>query len=73
VTIRLLETIAVVAGAIHRSEDRMALLRHARMIARGANGGLPENEDRQEVAERFHAANQLLTEPSDPNRCNAPC
>jgi uncharacterized membrane protein len=73
VTIRLLETIAVVAGAIHRSEDRMALLRHARMIARGANGGLPENEDRQEVAERFHAANQLLTEPPDSNRCNAPC
>jgi len=63
VTIRLLETIAVVAGSVRRSEDRVALLRHARMIARGAGGGLPEVEDRQEVEERFQSANQLLSEP----------
>ena len=29
VTIRLLETIAVIAGAAHRPEDRAALRRHA--------------------------------------------
>ncbi len=68
VTIRLLETIAVVAGSVHRSEDRAALLRHARMIARGAGSGLPEDEDRQEVEERFQTANQLLSEPPDSNR-----
>ena len=60
VTIRLLETIAVVAGSVQRSEDRVALLRHARMIARGAAGGLPEDEDRLEVEERFQSATQLL-------------
>lgn len=65
VTIRLLETIAEVAGSVHRPEDRAALLRHARMIARGACGGLPDEEDRQEVEERFQSANQLLSKSSD--------
>jgi uncharacterized membrane protein len=65
VTIRLLETIAEVAASVHRSEDRAALLRHARMIARGAGGGLPEDEDRQKVEERFQSANQLLSESPD--------
>jgi len=60
VTIRLLETIAVVAGSVHRSEDRIALLRQARMIARGASGGLPEDEDRQEVEQCFQSASQAL-------------
>lgn len=65
VTIRLLETIAVVAGSVHRSENRAALLRHARMIARGAGGGLLEDEDRQEVEKRFQSANRLLSEAPD--------
>jgi len=67
VTIRLLETIAEVAGSVHRSEDRVALLRHVRMIARGSGGGLPEDEDRQEVEERFQSASQLLSKSPDPN------
>ncbi|RPH95119.1 MAG: DUF2254 domain-containing protein [Lysobacterales bacterium] len=67
VTIRLLETIAQVARSVHRSEDRVALLRHARMIARGAVGGLPEDEDRQLVEERFQSANQLLSGAPDSN------
>ncbi|MDO9007098.1 MAG: DUF2254 domain-containing protein [Thiobacillus sp.] len=65
VTIRLLETIAEIAGSVHRSEDRVALLRHARMIANGAGGGLPEYEDRQEVEKRFQIANRLLSESPD--------
>jgi len=67
VTIRLLETIAEVAGSAHRPEDRAALLRHAKMIARGARGGLLEDEDRQEVEKRFQSANQLLREPPESN------
>ena len=67
VTIRLLETIAVVTGSVHRPEDRAALLRHAKMIARGARGGLLEDEDRQEVEERFQSANQLLSGSPDSN------
>lgn len=66
VTIRLLETIAEVAGSVHQAEHRVALLRHAKMIARGAGGGLLEDEDRQDVEERFQAASQLLlSESSD--------
>lgn len=63
VTIRLLETIAVVAESAHRAEDRAALQRHAEMISRGAGKGLPEIEDRREVGERYQAAIQLLREP----------
>ncbi len=62
VTIRLLETLAVIASFAHRPEDRAALQRHAEMIARGAREGLSESEDRQAVEERYHAANQLLSE-----------
>lgn len=61
VTIRLLETITEIAAFVHRSEDRVALLRHARMITRGAGGGLPDEEDRQEVEERFHLVEQVLS------------
>lgn len=62
VTIRLLETIAVVAGFAHRPEDRAALLRHAEMIARGARDRLSEDEDRRAVEERYQAAIQLCSE-----------
>ena len=59
VTIRLLEVIAVITSFAHRSEDRAALLRHAEMITRGARDGLPEEEDRLAVKDRFHAVSQL--------------
>ena len=67
VTSRLLETIIVVAGCVHRPEDRAALLRQAQMIARGACDGLLEVEDRQKVEDRFQSANQLLSESPDSN------
>jgi len=59
VSIRLLETIAVIAESIKHPQDRTALLRHARMISHGADD-LPEDEDRREVRERFQSVNQLL-------------
>jgi len=58
VTIRLLETIAVITGFVHRPEDRATLLRHAEMIARGAREGLPEEEDRRMVQECWQAVVQ---------------
>jgi len=64
VTIRLLETIAVVARFAHRPADRAALLRQAEMIARGARDGLPEEEDRRDVEVRFRAARRLCTGPA---------
>ena len=60
VTIRLLETIAVVADFAHRPEDRAALRRHAEMIARGSLEGLPEKADRLAVETRLLAAVQSL-------------
>jgi len=67
VTIRLLETIAVVAGFVHRPKDRATLLRHAEMIARGASEGLPEAADRRAVEERWQAVSRLC-EPADAGR-----
>lgn len=65
VTIRLLETIAVIAGFVHRKEDRAALRCHARMIVRGARGVLLDDEDRQDVEERYQFADKLLSESAD--------
>jgi uncharacterized membrane protein len=55
VLIRLLDTIAVIAGFAHRPADRAALVRHAEMIDRGARGGLSEVEDRRTVEEHCQA------------------
>jgi uncharacterized membrane protein len=60
VTIRLLETIAVVAAHLHREEDRTALQRQAMMIARGSCEEIPEAWDRQAVEERYQAALKAL-------------
>lgn len=68
VTIRLLETIAMLAEFAHRAEDRAALLRHAQMINRGASEGLSESEDRRVVEENYQAASQLLSEAGAPNK-----
>ncbi len=61
VTLRLLETICVVAPFAKRPEDVAALQRQADMIARGSRQGLPESEDRLAVEERYRAAKQALS------------
>lgn len=66
-SIRLLETIAVVAQFTVRPEDRSALRHHADMILRGARDGLPENEDRRAVEDRFLKARRLLHGPERPD------
>jgi len=68
VSIRLLETITLVAEAVHRPADRAALQRHAEMIVRGAREGLPEEEDRRVVEDRFEVAIQALKELHAPRR-----
>jgi uncharacterized membrane protein len=60
VTIRLLESIAVIAGATHRPIDRAALLHQAEMIARGAREALPEDGDRRAVEECYRDASRAL-------------
>lgn len=66
VTIRLLETIAVIARVVRTPLERAALRRQVAMVVRGARDGLPEAEDRKEVAERYQAVVRLLGEAQDP-------
>jgi uncharacterized membrane protein len=60
VTIRLLETLAVVASFAERPDDREAMRRHADMIARGAREGLSEEEDRRIVNQKYAEVRTLL-------------
>jgi len=60
VTIRLLDTLAVVASFAERPDDLEGLRRHADMIARGAREGLPEEEDRRIANQRYAAVRALL-------------
>lgn len=53
VTIRLLEVLTLLAHKVRTEADRAALLRHAAMIERGGREGLPEEQDRNDVKERY--------------------
>jgi uncharacterized membrane protein len=55
VTIRLLDTLALVATCTSRAEDRAALMRHAKMVAGGAREAFAEEEDRRAMESRFQA------------------
>jgi uncharacterized membrane protein len=55
VTIRLLDTLAVLARRVRREEDRLAVARHATMIENGSREALPEPRDRKDVEKRCRA------------------
>ncbi len=59
VTIRLLETIAVIGTQATRDEERAALLRHATMIQRGSQA-LPEACDQEEIERQYHTVKKIL-------------
>lgn len=63
VTIRLLETIAVVAEQVKRGEYRAELRRHAGMILEESRDAIPGKHDRQEIGQRYHVAMELLGGP----------
>ena len=68
VTVRLLESLAVIASVASRPGDRAALERHADMILRGAAKAIPEEADRQAIAKHHHAVRQALgTQSGDAN------
>lgn len=60
VTIRLIETINLIAEAAYRPDDRKTLQRHADMIARGARESLPEQNDRQAVEDLYQVTCRAL-------------
>ena len=53
VTIRLLESIAVIAEYTENDRDRKALRRHADLILKGSRQGLSFEEDKQDVEQQY--------------------
>ena len=60
VTIRLLETIAVIAAHTHTQTEREALRQQAKMIKQGSDEAIPEEHDRQDVEESYQIVARIL-------------
>ena len=60
VTLRLLEGIAAVAGAVQTAQDRSVLRRHAQMIFDGAGDAFAQAHDRTELEQRHEACLRAL-------------
>ncbi len=60
VSIRLLEVITKLAEHADRDEDRSALLRHALAIHGQASKTVPDQQDRQDLSDRYRAAVSAL-------------
>jgi uncharacterized membrane protein len=60
VTIRLLETIAVVAAQARGEAFREALRHHAALVHRGAREDIPEERDRADVDRRYREVLEVL-------------
>lgn len=60
VTIRLLEAIANIATYTNNPKYQVVLQRHAEMILRGSQDGLPEELDRKDVQKQYDSAIQVL-------------
>jgi uncharacterized membrane protein len=60
VTVRLLESLAVIGSVVTRLSDRTSIERHADIIMRSASKAMLEEADRQAVANRYHAVRQAL-------------
>jgi hypothetical protein len=52
----------MVARKVQTGDDRAALLRQAIMIERGSRDGLPEEQDRKDVEERYQSFLTALDE-----------
>lgn len=65
VTMRLLETIAVVATTTRRASDREALRQQAALVSAGAEAALPEAHDRRAVQLRYCAVLLALEASED--------
>ncbi|MEX0999971.1 MAG: DUF2254 domain-containing protein [Thermodesulfobacteriota bacterium] len=65
VTIRLLESLIVIASNTNRDIDKQSIRRHAEMIKRGSDEGIPEELDRNDVDQRYMQLMDLLSGKSD--------
>jgi len=62
VTIRLLETLAIVASHARNQEQRSALQRQAEMVWHSSQETFPEGRDRDDVKQRYHLVLRALRE-----------
>jgi uncharacterized membrane protein len=62
VTIRLLETFTRIASNTHNEEQKKAIQRQADMVKRVSEESLPEENDRQDVRERYAVFIEVLSE-----------
>ncbi len=60
VTLRLMDTIKLVAQCVRTEEQRKALLHHATLVERGCHIGLPEATDQQMVTDCYQTVKGLL-------------
>ena len=60
VTIRLLEAIATIATYTNNPKYEVVLRRHAEMILRGSDEGLSEENDRQDVQDKYQLVRDIL-------------
>ena len=67
VTIRLLETLTVIASHARDPEQRQAVLRQASMVERASREALPEENDRQDVQERYRGLLEALEKGGNPD------
>ena len=61
VTLRLLESLAVIAPNTVEKKDRATLMRHAEMIKRGAQEAISEAGDRAEIEDKYLNVKKVLT------------
>ncbi len=65
VTIRLLETLTILTRQTRHPDQRSAIHRQANMILRGSRAALPEQNDRDDVLERYQLLLHTLNEFAD--------
>jgi len=65
VTIRLLESLIVIASNTGRDSDKETIRRHGEMIKRGSDEALPEELDRKDVDQRYTQLMDILDGKKD--------
>ncbi|MEP6597032.1 MAG: DUF2254 domain-containing protein [Ginsengibacter sp.] len=61
VSVRLIDTIKVVAGCAKTDEHRKILLHHATLVERNSHNGLPDANDRQVITNSYNVLKEILS------------
>ncbi len=72
VMIHMLDAVAAVSYVVRRPSDRIALERHAKLIRRACDEGLPDPSDRMDVEARYAGVMEILGVPAGETADEAP-